>query len=75
MGEHTRDPSVGPPVEGDPAEWRADGQREHAALRRATEHGVAPYDAEEDHASVGRVRPSENGSHRREIGERSTAAR
>jgi hypothetical protein len=75
MDEPTRDPSVGPPVESDPAGWRADGQREHATLRRVTEHGVAPYDAEGDHASVERVRPSVNGSHRRGSGERPTAAR
>ncbi len=39
MDDHTRDPSVGPPV-GNPAGWRADGQWEHATLRRAVVHGV-----------------------------------
>ncbi|PSQ02783.1 DUF309 domain-containing protein [Halobacteriales archaeon QS_5_70_17] len=45
MDDHTRDPSVGPPAAGDPAGWRSDGQWEHATLRRATEHGVALYNA------------------------------
>jgi hypothetical protein len=40
MDEHTRDPSVAPPL-GNPTGWRADRRRwEHATLRRATEHGV-----------------------------------
>lgn len=45
MDDHTRDPSVGPPAAGDPAGWRTDEQWEHATLRRATEHGVALYNA------------------------------
>lgn len=42
MDDHTRDRSVEPPA-GDPAGWRADGQWEHATLRRATVHGVRLY--------------------------------
>jgi predicted metal-dependent hydrolase len=51
MDDHTRDASVGPPARGDPAGWRADGQWEHATLRRATEHGVRLYNAGEFHES------------------------
>ncbi|MBX0323496.1 DUF309 domain-containing protein [Halomicroarcula sp. F13] len=50
MDEHTRDPSVAPP-DGDPAGWRADGQWEHATLRRAVVHGVRLYNAAEFHES------------------------
>jgi hypothetical protein len=40
MDDHTRDPSVAPPL-GNPTGWRADRRQwEHATLRRATEHGV-----------------------------------
>ena len=40
MDEHTRDPSVAPPL-GDPTGWRTvDRCWEHATLRRAVEHGV-----------------------------------
>ena len=40
MDDHTRDPSVAPPL-GEPTGWRAaDRQWEHATLRRAVEHGV-----------------------------------
>ncbi len=40
MDEHTRDPSVAPPL-GDPTGWRTvDHHWEHATLRRAVEHGV-----------------------------------
>jgi hypothetical protein len=51
MDDHTRDPSVGPPVAGDPTGWRADGRWEHATLRRATEHGVRLYNSGEFHES------------------------
>ncbi|WP_225334483.1 DUF309 domain-containing protein [Halomicrobium urmianum] len=50
MDEHTRDPSVAPPA-GDPTGWRADGQWEHATLRRAVVHGVRLYNAGEFHES------------------------
>ena len=43
MDEHTRDPSVAPPL-GDPTGWvpgpDSGGYWEHATLRRALEHGV-----------------------------------
>ncbi|MFB6205931.1 MAG: DUF309 domain-containing protein [Haloglomus sp.] len=51
MDDHTRDASVGPPADGDPSGWRADGRWEHATLRRATEHGVRLYNAGEFHES------------------------
>ncbi|MFB6072991.1 MAG: DUF309 domain-containing protein [Halobacterium sp.] len=45
MDDHTRDPSVAPPL-GDPTGWLADRRVwEHATLRRATEHGVRLYNA------------------------------
>jgi predicted metal-dependent hydrolase len=50
MDDHTRDPSVGPPA-GDPTGWRADGQWEHATLRRAVVHGVSLYNDGEFHES------------------------
>lgn len=51
MDEHTRDPSVAPPL-GDPTGWRtADRVWEHATLRRAVEHGVRLYNAGEFHGS------------------------
>jgi uncharacterized protein len=50
MDEHTRDPSVGPPL-GEPTGWRADGEWEHATLRRATDHGVRLFNAGEFHES------------------------
>ncbi|WP_435193999.1 DUF309 domain-containing protein [Natronomonas sp. EA1] len=50
MDDHTRDPSVDPP-DGNPTGWRADGQWEHATLRRATVHGVRLYNAGEYHES------------------------
>lgn len=42
MDEHTRDPSVGPPADGEqPTGWRPDeGRWEHDTLRRATRHGI-----------------------------------
>ncbi|WP_181686100.1 DUF309 domain-containing protein [Halorhabdus salina] len=44
MDRHTRDPSVGPPASGSPTGWHpAEGQWEHATLRRAVVHGVALY--------------------------------
>ena len=42
MDDHTRDSTVDPPA-GSPTGWRADGQWEHATLRRATVHGVALF--------------------------------
>jgi predicted metal-dependent hydrolase len=51
MDEHTRDPSVAPPL-GDPTGWRADERVwEHATLRRAVEHGVRLYNSGEFHES------------------------
>ncbi|WP_313690815.1 DUF309 domain-containing protein [Halorarum halobium] len=51
MDEHTRDPSVAPPL-GNPSGWRADERVwEHATLRRATEHGVRLFNADEYHES------------------------
>jgi predicted metal-dependent hydrolase len=50
MDDHTRDPSVGPPV-GDPTGWRDDGRWEHATLRRAVVHGVRLYNSNEYHES------------------------
>jgi len=50
MDEHTRDPSVGPPL-GNPTGWRTDGQWEHATLRRATDHGVRLFNAGAYHES------------------------
>lgn len=44
MDEHTRDPTVAPPA-GEPTGWRADGQWEHATLRRAVNHGVALFNS------------------------------
>ncbi|WP_224449283.1 DUF309 domain-containing protein [Haloprofundus salilacus] len=50
MDEHTRDPSVAPPL-GDPTGWRADNRWEHATLRRAVEHGVRLFNAGAFHES------------------------
>jgi hypothetical protein len=51
MDDHTRDPSVAPPL-GNPTGWHRDRRQwEHATLRRATEHGVRLYNAGEYHAS------------------------
>ena len=50
MDEHTRDDSVGPPA-GNPTGWRADGQWEHATLRRAVVHGVRLFNDGEFHES------------------------
>ncbi|WP_442903372.1 DUF309 domain-containing protein [Halobacterium sp. KA-4] len=51
MDDHTRDPSVAPPL-GNPTGWLADRRVwEHATLRRATEHGVRLYNSGEFHES------------------------
>jgi hypothetical protein len=51
MDDHTRDPSVAPPL-GDPTGWLTDRRQwEHATLRRATEHGVRLFNAGEFHES------------------------
>ncbi|WP_276271907.1 DUF309 domain-containing protein [Haloarcula litorea] len=50
MDEHTRDASVEAPP-GDPTGWRADGQWEHATLRRAVVHGVRLYNSGAFHES------------------------
>jgi predicted metal-dependent hydrolase len=51
VDEHTRDPSVDPPA-GNPTGWHPETERwEHATLRRATEHGVALYNAGAFHAA------------------------
>ena len=51
MDDHTRDPSVAPPL-GDPTGWRADERIwEHATCRRATEHGVRLYNSGHYHES------------------------
>ena len=50
MDDHTRDSSVEPP-HGNPAGWRADGQWEHATLRRAVVHGVRLYNSGAYHDS------------------------
>ena len=55
MDEHTRDPSVPPPL-GDPTGWTKGpdgrgGYWEHATLRRAVSHGVRLYNAGAYHES------------------------
>ena len=51
MDEHTRDPSVPPPL-GNPTGWRTGDQVwEHATLRRATMHGVRLFNASAYHES------------------------
>ena len=51
MDDHTRDPSVAPPL-GDPSGWLAERREwEHATLRRATEHGVRLFNAADYHES------------------------
>jgi hypothetical protein len=50
MDDHTRDPSVAPPL-GNPTGWREDRRWEHATLRRATEHGVRLFNSGSYHAS------------------------
>jgi predicted metal-dependent hydrolase len=52
MDEHTTDPSVGPPADGDPTGWLpGEGRWEHDTLRRATVHGVRLYNAGAYHES------------------------
>ncbi|MFB6108107.1 MAG: DUF309 domain-containing protein [Haloplanus sp.] len=51
MDDHTRDPSVAPPL-GDPTGWHADRRAwAHATLRRAVEHGVRLFNAGDFHES------------------------
>ena len=50
MDDHTRDPSVAPPL-GNPTGWREDRRWEHATLRRATEHGVRLFNSGAFHES------------------------
>ncbi|MGB9965288.1 DUF309 domain-containing protein [Halobacterium hubeiense] len=51
MDDHTRDPSVAPPL-GNPTGWLADRRVwEHATLRKATEHGVRLYNSGAFHES------------------------
>ena len=54
MDEHTRDPSVAPPL-GDPTGWHASpdcgGYWEHATLRRALGHGVRLFNSGAYHES------------------------
>ncbi|RBI64043.1 DUF309 domain-containing protein [halophilic archaeon] len=52
MDDHTRDPSVGPPISGNPTGWLpGEGRWEHDTLRQATVHGVRLYNAGEFHES------------------------
>lgn len=51
MDDHTRDPSIAPPL-GNPTGWQQDRRRwEHATLRRAVEHGVRLFNAGAYHES------------------------
>ena len=51
MDDHTRDPSVAPPL-GNPTGWRFEERVwEHATLRKAVEHGVRLFNAGEYHES------------------------
>lgn len=51
MDDHTRDPSVAPPL-GNPTGWRNQERVwEHATCRRATEHGVRLYNSGAYHES------------------------
>jgi len=51
MDDHTRDPSVAPPL-GDPTGWDPDRRQwEHATLRRATAHGVRLFNGGAYHES------------------------
>jgi predicted metal-dependent hydrolase len=51
MDDHTRDPTVAPPL-GDPSGWHSDRRVwEHATLRKATEHGVRLFNSGEFHES------------------------
>ena len=55
MDGHTRDHSVAPPLDGDPAGWQADrGESngwEHGTLRKAVLHGVRLFNAGAYHES------------------------
>jgi predicted metal-dependent hydrolase len=52
MDEHTSDPSVPGPDQGEPTGWLPEmGRWEHDTLRRATVHGVRLYNSGEYHAS------------------------
>ncbi|MFQ3295072.1 MAG: putative metal-dependent hydrolase [Natrialbaceae archaeon] len=52
MNEHTRDPTVGPPIAGTPTGWNPElGAWEHATLRRAVIHGVCLYNSGAYHES------------------------
>ena len=52
MNDHTRDPSVGPPVSANPTGWNPEtGRWEHATLRRAVIHGVRLYNSGAFHES------------------------
>ncbi len=53
MDEHTRDPTVGPPItDRTPTGWDPVAERwEHGTLRRATRHGVALFNGGEYHES------------------------
>ncbi|MFB6299065.1 MAG: DUF309 domain-containing protein [Halobacteriales archaeon] len=52
MNDHTRDPTVAPPISGNPTGWNPETERwEHATLRRAVIHGVRLYNAGAYHES------------------------
>jgi predicted metal-dependent hydrolase len=55
MDEHTRDPSVAPPISRNPSGWRQDRVEsngwEHGTLRRAVVHGVRLFNAGAYHES------------------------
>lgn len=52
MNDHTRDPSVGPPIAGNPTGWMPEtGEWEHGTLRRAVIHGVRLYNCGAYHES------------------------
>ncbi|MFB6172400.1 MAG: DUF309 domain-containing protein [Haloarculaceae archaeon] len=55
MNDHTQDPTVGPPISGNPTGWRQDrgvsNGWEHGTLRRAVIHGVRLYNSGAFHES------------------------
>jgi predicted metal-dependent hydrolase len=55
MNDHTRDPTVGPPISGNPTGWRkyrgVSNGWEHGTLRRAVIHGVRLYNSGAFHES------------------------
>jgi predicted metal-dependent hydrolase len=52
VDEHTRDPTVGPPISGNPTGWNPETERwTHATLRRAVIHGVCLYNSGAYHES------------------------